>query len=129
MEVISTDQSTFLPVQFILDNIFLTHETIHHAKQSVQFLIFMKLDFSQAYDKIDLRCLFSAMGLMGFSQDFISMTQLLFCGAKARVNINDCNTEYFTVCQGVRQGCPLAPYLFLIGGEIFSFCIKKEVQA
>jgi hypothetical protein len=34
MEVISHDQSAFLPMRFILDNIFLTYETIHYAKQS-----------------------------------------------------------------------------------------------
>jgi hypothetical protein len=34
MELISPDQSTFLPMRYILDNIFLTQETIAHAKQS-----------------------------------------------------------------------------------------------
>jgi hypothetical protein len=32
MEVISHDQSAFLFMRFILDNIFLTYETIHYAK-------------------------------------------------------------------------------------------------
>jgi hypothetical protein len=34
MDVISMDQSAFLPLRFILDNIFLTHETIAHAKKT-----------------------------------------------------------------------------------------------
>jgi hypothetical protein len=36
-------------------------ETISHAKQSNQPLLFFKLDFSKAYDKIDLGFLFQAM--------------------------------------------------------------------
>jgi hypothetical protein len=36
MEVISYDQSAFLPIRFILDNILLTYKTIHYAKQSRQ---------------------------------------------------------------------------------------------
>ena len=54
MEVISYDQSTFLSMCFILDNIFLTYKTIHYAKQSRQLLLFLKLDFSNAYDKVNL---------------------------------------------------------------------------
>ena len=34
MELISPDQSTFLLMRYILDNIFLTQQTISHAKQS-----------------------------------------------------------------------------------------------
>jgi hypothetical protein len=58
MEVISPDQSAFLPLRFILDNIFLIHETIAYAKKSRQFLVILKLDFSKAYDRVDLVFLF-----------------------------------------------------------------------
>jgi hypothetical protein len=48
MEIISQDQSAFLPLRFILDNILLTHETIDWAEHSGQLLVFLKLDFSKA---------------------------------------------------------------------------------
>lgn len=66
MEVISPDQAAFLPMRFILDNLFLMQETIEHAKKSEQPLLFLKLDFTKAYDKVDLDFLFRAMSLMGF---------------------------------------------------------------
>jgi hypothetical protein len=49
-EVINSNQFGFLPIRFILDNIFLTHETIHHARSYAQPLMFLKVDFSKAYD-------------------------------------------------------------------------------
>ncbi len=52
-EVISHDQSTFLPFRFILNNIFLTHKTIMWAKKSKQPLNFANLDFSKVYNKVD----------------------------------------------------------------------------
>jgi hypothetical protein len=73
MELISADQSAFLPMRYILDNIFLTHETISHAKQSNQPLLFLKLDFSKTYDKIDLIFLFEALHHLGFPSPFIEM--------------------------------------------------------
>jgi hypothetical protein len=54
------------------------------------------------------------------------MIQLFFPGAKAAVNVNGRITSHFPVLQGVRQGCPLAPYLFLIVGEVLNHCVKRE---
>jgi hypothetical protein len=68
------------------------------------------------------------MGVMGFPTEFIALTKLLFNGAHARVHINGRSTDYFSVQQGVRQGCPLAPYLFLIVGEVLNQCLKDEMQ-
>lgn len=131
MEVISPDQSTFLPLRYILDNLLLTHETISetidYAKSTGQPLMFLKLDFSKAYDKVDLKFLFIAMEKLGLPLSFIHMTKLLFEGASASVCVNGKRTSKFPICQGVRQGCPLAPYLFPIVGEILNSFIKSKV--
>jgi hypothetical protein len=129
MEVISPDQSAFLPLRFKLDNIFLTHETIAHAKRSKQPLVSLKLDFSKAYDKVDVGFLFQVMERLGFPIEFIRMTKLLFYEARASVSINGRLTQKFVITQGVRQGCPLAPYLFLIIGEVLNMSVKAEVHA
>jgi hypothetical protein len=71
MELIFPDQSAFLPMRFILDNIFLTHKTIHYAKSSKQPLLFLKLNFAKAYDKVDLEFLFQAIRCMGFLPIFL----------------------------------------------------------
>jgi hypothetical protein len=128
MEIISPDQLAFLPMHFILDNLFLTQETIHYARHSTQPLMFLKLDFSKAYNQVDLSFFYSAMSLMGFPEAFISMTKLLFTGAKASISVNGRCTPHFPANQGVRQGCPLATYLFLIVGEELNHCVKKEAQ-
>ena len=73
-EIIFFDQSIFLPMRYILNNLFLIHETIAYAKQSSQPLLFLKLDIS----KVDLEFLFSALGRLGFLALFLGMTRLLF---------------------------------------------------
>lgn len=52
-EVIDLDQTAFLPTRFILDNILVTSETIDHAKRTKQTLIYLKLDFRKAFDRVD----------------------------------------------------------------------------
>ena len=53
--------------------------------------------------------------------------KLLFGNATAAVNINGSPGRSFKVERGVRQGCPLAPYLFLIVGEVLTHIIKKAM--
>lgn len=53
VEIIFFDQFVFLSMQFILDNIFLIHETIDLTENSKQLLIFSKLDFSKMYNMVD----------------------------------------------------------------------------
>jgi hypothetical protein len=128
MEVISPNQSAFLPLIFILDNIFLTHEMIEYAKKSKQSLVFLKLDCSKAYDRVDLEFLFQVMERLSFPVEFIRMTKLLFSGVGACVSVNGKLTQKFPITQGVRQGCPLAPYLFLIISEFLNMCVKAEMR-
>ena len=127
-DVISPEQTAFLPLRFILDNIVLTQKSLHWAKTSRQPTVFLKLDFSKAYDKVSWRFFFSTMSKMGMSEDFTRMVKILFYNATAMVNLNGSPTNSFKVEKGLRQGCPLPPYLFLIVGEALTQLITKVVS-
>ena len=68
--VISPEQTTFLPLRFILDNIVLTQETLYWAKASKQPTVFLKLDLSKAYHKVLWEFLFRTMHKMNVSTRF-----------------------------------------------------------
>jgi hypothetical protein len=86
------------------------------------------MDFNKAYDRVDLSFLFAALERLGCPQEFIGVVKLLFLNAEACVSINGRTTGNFPVGQGVRQGCPLAPYLFLVIGEVLNLTIKEEAR-
>ena len=126
-DVISPEQTAFLPLRFILDNIVLTQEALHWARTSKQPMVFLKLDFSKAYDKVSWHFLFRTMRKMNVSAKFIKWVEMFFTNASAAVNLNGSPGNSFKIERGVRQGCPLAPYLFLIVGEALTHTIKKAV--
>ena len=68
------------------------------------------------------------MHIMGIDAKFIHWVKLLFGNVSASVNINGSPGRSFKVERGIRQGCPLAPYLFLIVGEALTHTIKKAVK-
>jgi hypothetical protein len=48
------------------------------AQQSHQPLIFLKLDFQKAFDKVNLDFLFAAIAKLGMHDHFIHMDKVLF---------------------------------------------------
>jgi hypothetical protein len=125
MEVISPDQSAFLPMRYILSNIVLTQETLNWAKTSKQLLLMMKLDFTKAYNQVSWRFLFYVMEALGFDNVFINMIKLLFTSS---VYFNGSPSRTFNIIRGVRQGCPLVLYLFLLVGEILNIQVHMALQ-
>jgi hypothetical protein len=114
VDVMSPNQSMFLLIRFILNNIFLTQKTIHYTYHSTQPLMFMKLNFSKAYNRVDFRFFFSTMALMGFSNTFISMTRLLFMGAKAAISDNGRCTPHFQISHVFNRDACWPPTCFLL---------------
>jgi hypothetical protein len=78
---------------------------------------------------VNLNFLFAIMRDFGFPEEFVEMTQMLFKDASASVKVNGAYTVPFEIGRGVRQGCPLAPYLFLLIAEVMNAMLKKEVAA
>jgi len=110
-EVINPEQSAFLPSRHILGNILLQYKTVEWAKTSNQDLIFLKLDFTKAYDVVSWDFLYTVMMKMGIPDSFIDLTKMLLQDASASVILNGKATASFPIQRGVRQGCPLAPWL------------------
>lgn len=57
---------------------------------------------------------------------FIDIIKSLFQDASVLVNINDHATSPFEIHKDVRQGCPLAPYLFNIIVATLNATIKMQ---
>jgi len=107
-DVISPDQSAFLPLRYILDNVLLQYETVEWAKESQQDLIFLKLDFTKAFDTVSWDFLFSVMGKIGVPESFTHIVKMLLHDASASVLLNGKASQSFAIQRGVREGVSLS---------------------
>ena len=62
------------------------------------------------------------------SRKFIRRINILFGKATAMIYLNGSPSNNFRVETGVRQGCPLVPYIFFIVGEALTHLITKAVS-
>ncbi|KAL3695444.1 hypothetical protein R1sor_009520 [Riccia sorocarpa] len=85
------------------------------------------LDFAKEFDSLRHDFIFAALGALGFSDVFIRIIRSITLGGLARVLVNNRITPEFPVARGVRQGCPLAPLLYVLVTSILLWHAKDEV--
>ena len=63
---------------------------------------------------------------MGFGPSFISWVNLFYVSPQSAVKFNDHMTPFFDLTQGVRQGCPLLPLLYVLYVEVLACAIHAN---
>ncbi len=72
------------------------------------------LDWEKAFDKVDREGMFLAMDRMGVDDKLIRLVKLLYKETNFNVEMDGETSKWKEQLAGIRQGCPLSPYLFLI---------------
>jgi hypothetical protein len=121
-EVIRPNQTGFVEGQSILDNVFLAQESLGWAEESDQDLVLL-LDFEKAFDKIECGFLFKALDKLGFSPTWVSWVASLYREATSAIKVNGVAGPDFQLAISVRQGCPLAPYLFILAINVLGYML------
>ena len=81
-------------------------------------------DFEKAFDSINHDYLFKSLKHFNFSEDFIKWIKLFYSNARSCVTNNGFLSRFFPIQRGVRQGCPLSPYLFILCIELLTNQIR-----
>ncbi|GJY60029.1 putative RNA-directed DNA polymerase, eukaryota, reverse transcriptase zinc-binding domain protein [Tanacetum coccineum] len=128
-EVVSDNQSAFVPGRRISDNILITQELMHnyHRNRGPPRCAF-KIDIQKAYDTVDWRFLGCVLKYFGFHPLMIKWIMACVTSTSFSLNINGDIHGFFKGKRGLRQGDPLSPYLFTLIMEVLTLMIKRRVN-
>jgi hypothetical protein len=73
-----------------------------HGLKTLKHLIFLKLNFSKAYDKVDWNFLHDSMDNIEILIEFIKMRKVFFQGASASIAVNGKAFKFLVIKRGVQ---------------------------
>ncbi|GJW73196.1 putative reverse transcriptase domain, reverse transcriptase zinc-binding domain protein [Tanacetum coccineum] len=128
-ELVSLNQSAFVPGRHISDNILLTQELMHnyHLDRGPSRCAF-KVDIQKAYDMVDWGFMKSILIGFGFHPRMIGWIMECVTTTSFSISINGTLHGYFKGKQGMRQGDPISPYLFTLVMEILTLMLNSRVR-
>ena len=82
-----------------------------------KFQEYFFVDFEKAFDSIEWSFINSTLHLFNFGASPRKWFSVLYNGGETAVTNAGYMTNYFKISRGMRQGCPLRPFLFILAVE------------
>jgi len=121
-------QSGFRKSRSTVDPIFCVRRIQDVVERCGDRLILVLLDWGKAFDKIDHEKMIEALNRLNIPQEIITMIRAMYKDPYFRVQQTDQASEWKTQDTGIRQGCPLSPFLFILTMHVMFHDIKDRLH-
>ena len=124
--LISPLKSAFIPGRQMIYSIVMAEEIVAAWRRFGTPGFLWKVDFAKANDSIDWRYLWNVLRRQGFPGNWVRWMKLCVTTSSCSVLVNGRPYGgWFQPQRGIRQGCPLAPLLFILAVDTMVFCTTQ----
>jgi hypothetical protein len=123
--LVAPNQSAFIKGRNLVDGVLVVNEVVDLAKKQRRECLIFKVDFEKAYDSVDWGFLEYMLRRMGFDEVWIGWIRACVFGGNLSVLVNGSPTREINIHRGLKQGDPLAPFLFLLVAEGFGGAMRR----
>ena len=124
--LISEDQTCNLQNRKISYNLSLIRDVIAYANSTEQPYCILTVDQMKAFDKVDWGFLRKLLLRLNFGPAFQHWVRILYHNITSQIKVNGYLSDPFFLHQGVRQGCPLSPLLYVLYAEVLAENIRQH---
>lgn len=113
-EVLGELQNGFRKQRRLEDNLFSLTQCIEIAEKEHRPLWLAFLDIKGAYDSVIQKDLWDILGTLDVEDGVSNLLKDIYKSNKVLIKWEDKVSEPIEIQQGLRQGCPLSPLLFML---------------
>ena len=124
--IIAETQTGFMKNRHISCNIRLILDLLDYADAVKSEALILFLDFYKAFDTIEHKFLLQSLNVFGFGNKLVDIVSMFYKDINSSVIINLNTSKRFEINRGVRPGCPISPFLFILVTELLSLKITSD---
>ena len=126
--LIRSDQTGFIKGRYIGENIRLIEDVMEYTKVHNIPGILIALDFKKAFDSLEWGYIMNTLDAFNFGTSIKRWISTFYSNIESAVINNGFLTNWFKPSRGVRQGCPLSPFLFILSAELLANKIRQDTK-
>ena len=127
-KLINSDQTGFIKGRYIGENIRLIIDTMEYTKAHNIPGILVSLDFRKAFDSLEWGFIMKTLGVFNFGTSIQKWVSTFYTNIESAAVNNGFLKNWFRPSRGVRQGCSLSPYLFILSAEVMANKIRQDLH-
>ncbi len=122
--IVSHTQKGYIKGRYIGEATRLIYDVIEETENNNIPALLLSLDFEKAFDSVEWSFLLKVLQFYGLGDEFCEWVKIFYTDIKSCILYNGHSSAYFSILRGVRQGDPLAAYLFILVLETLSAALK-----
>ncbi|GKD01436.1 RNA-directed DNA polymerase, eukaryota [Tanacetum coccineum] len=128
-DLVNEVQSAFVADRQILDGPFILNEVYQWCKAKRKQSFVLKIDFEKAYDSVRWDYVGDVLRKFGFGEKWCGWIHECFRTSRGSILVNGSPSIEFQFYKGLKQGDPLAPFLFILVMESLHLSFNRVVDA
>ena len=111
------------------DPMFIMRRAQDYSAKTGHPLYLLFLDWKMAFDKVDHSAMLIALERFGVHPAYVNIIRDMYDHPEFCTSAPDGSLSWGEAQTGIRQGCPLSPYLFIMGMSVVFSDIDKNLMA
>ena len=125
-QIIDFDQKGFVKGRNIFQGNRLLQDVIDFCELEDEEGAILFLDQQKAFDRAEWEWIDFCLLKFGFGEKFRSWVKMLFINAKTCIHTNGFTSRFVGITRSIRQGCPIAPMLYILQAEPLAASIRNN---
>jgi hypothetical protein len=106
----------------------LIQDVIEYTDREDDDGIIIFLDQQKAFDRVEWGWVDHVLSKFNFGEKFREWVQMLFKYAQTCIKTNGFVSKYFNISRSCRQGCPIAPLVYILQAEPVACAIRGDSE-